>query len=164
MRDLRFSALNRPATPLDMPPREIMSADVRALTRRLTTVESVTIYLAAGHDFACLAVDGTASVYNFTTTCLLNFTIANDGLSTVINSDGPFDPLLIVALPDGSTLVPPTPDTLTKSNSLAVFRRSDLKPIYLQTLSRSLIPLHDQDTVTFDKDGHAHKTAQPMCR
>lgn len=118
VRDLHFAALDRVRTPADVAPEDVLSPDVRRTTHKLGDTGGVTVYLADGPGFACLGVDPRRVHERVTKECLLDATIANQGLHTLVGSDGPDvvvagpgrvvgsgEAVLVVAVPDHARLL-----------------------------------------------------------
>lgn len=123
VRNLHYAALDRARTTADNGPNDVRPADVRRATRKLGAAAGVSVYLASGSDFACLGADGRPAHDHATTVCILNSTIANQGLSTTIGSEGADAPILVVAVPDGAAVVTgPTTEHLADDPNVAVLR------------------------------------------
>lgn len=137
VRGLHFAALDRARTRTDVAPEDVLSPDVRRTTRKLGDTGGVAVYLADGPGFSCLGVDPRAVHQAVTKECLLDATVANQGLYALVGPDDPFnggpvraggptgaeDQVLVVAVPDHAHLLTgPATERVADYPSVAVLR------------------------------------------
>lgn len=154
VRSLHFSALDRARAPHDLVPAGVLASDVAPTSRDVGAVDGVQVYLARGHGFTCLAVDGRKAGYAVAQQCLLDVTVANRGLYLSVGYDTPagtpvsrwppdqHDSLLVVAVPDDATVLTgastehmadlPNAAVLRPSEGEVLLQRGDRPPVTLQ--------------------------------
>ena len=137
VRSLHFAALDRARTRADVAPEDVVPPDVRRTTRRLGDTGGVAVYLADGPGFSCLGVDPRPAHEAVTKECLLDTTVANQGLYALVGPDDPFgggparaggptgaeELVLVVAVPDHARLLTgPATERVADYPSVAVLR------------------------------------------
>ena len=154
VRSLHFSALDRERAAYDLVPTGVLASDVSPTSRDVGAVDGVRVFLARGKGFTCLAVDGRRAGYAVAQECLLDVTIANRGLYLSVGYDTPpgtpvtrrptdqRDALLVVAVPDGATVITgastehmadlPNAAVLRPSEGDVLLRRDGQPPVALQ--------------------------------
>lgn len=162
VRSLHFSALDRERAPHDLVPTGVLASDVAPTSRDVGAVDGVQVYLARGHGFTCLAVDGRRAGYAVAQQCLLDVTVANRGLYLSVGYDTPVqgpvtrwppdqhDSLLVVAVPDDATVLTgastehmadlPNADVLRPSEGEVLLRRDGRPPVTLQRAAEDVPP------------------------
>lgn len=162
VRSLHFSALDRERAPHDLVPTGVLTSDVAPASRDVGAVDGVQVYLARGHGFTCLAVDGRRAGYAVAQQCLLDVTIANRGLYLSVGYDTPVqtpvtrwppdqhDSLLVVAVPDDATVLTgastehmadlPNAAVLRPSEGEVLLRRDGQPPVTLQRAAEDVPP------------------------
>ena len=137
--DLHFGALDRVRSRADVAPEDVLSADVRRTTHLLGDTGGVAVYLADGPGFTCLGVDARPAHEEVAKECLLDTTIANQGLYALVRPDdatvvaagpaqpgyatGAEDPVLVVAVPDHAQLLTaPATERVADYRSVVVLR------------------------------------------
>ena len=144
VRQLHFGVLDRRRARVDAPPKDVLSPDVMQTARKLGDDGGVAVYLAGGPGFVCLGVDGGGAGYGVAQQCLLDVSVANQGLSVRISSNdvpsSSTDPvgvldngsILVVAVPDHAQLLAPTSTQRLASYANASVLRPDEDEVLLQ--------------------------------
>ena len=147
VRDLHFASVDRPRTHHDNPPVGLLPGDVRRTAHRLGDREGVAVYLAGGSGFACLGVDATSAGYEADSVCLLNTSIANQGLTIRLTS-GAEDSVLVVAVPDGADLLTASSTQRLADYGSVVVLRPRKDRVLLRQVNEPAILVNHDDTPT----------------
>jgi hypothetical protein len=156
VRGLHFAALDRARTRGDVAPENVLPSDVRLTTRRVGDSEGFTVYLADGPGFACLGVDGSRAHYNTAKQCLLDVTIANQGLFVSIDAEGAAtsvqavseDGIMVVAVPDHARLLTSASTEHVADYTSVVVLRPRQSEVLVQLLGRPPVSVNGPTSTT----------------